>query len=313
MKGLELSEKYYNEYGAEMLRKNFAEVEGKLAIGLVGSGSECFEYDDEVSQDHDFEPGFCIFIPDVSEVDEQTAFALSRAYAKLPDEFMGFKRLKLSPVGGSRHGVIRISEFYISKCGHPAGKLMPGNWLNVPEYSLAETVNGKVFVDNYGEFTRIRESLSYYPELIRLKKLSGYLLQMAQSGQYNYVRCIKRGENAAAQLALHTFTESALHVIFLLNKKYMPYYKWCFRALRDLERLSGIYDSLEYLISSDNDNGKAATKAGMIEDIAALIIRELKADGLTDANCNELEKHAYSVNDHIQDGMIRNMGIFESI
>jgi hypothetical protein len=313
LKGLELSERYYYEYGAEMIRNSFFSVEGKLAIGLVGSGSECFGYDDEVSQDHDFEPGFCIFIPDTGEVDEQTAFALSRAYAKLPEEFMGFKRLKVSPVGGSRHGVIRINDFYISKCGQPDGKLMTPDWLHVPEYSLAEAVNGKVFVDNYGEFTAIRESLSYFPEYIRQKKLAGYLLQMAQSGQYNYMRSIKRGENAAAQLALHTFTDAALHVIFLLNKKYMPYYKWCFRSLKELERLSGLYESLEYLISSDNDGGKAVTKAGMTEDIAALIIRELKADGLTDATCNELEKHAYSVNDHIKDGMIRNMDIFEGI
>ena len=80
--------------------------------------------------------------------------------------------------------------------------------------------------------------------------------------------------------------------------------------LRNLDRLSGIYDSLEYLISSDNGRGPAETKAEMIEDIAALIIRELKKDGITDAVCNDLEKHAYSVNDHISDPMLRNMDIF---
>ena len=310
MKGLELCENYYLEYGKEMLETGFREVADKLAVGLVGSGSECFEYDDTISQDHDFEPGFCIFIPEEDIIDEKTAFSISREYAKLPNEFMGFKRMKMSPVGGKRHGLIRMSDFYASKCGKPDGNLSSAEWLNVPEYSLSEAVNGKVFTDSFGKFTKIREKLHYYPEDIRTKKLAGYLLLMAQSGQYNYLRCIKRGENAAAQLAMHDFTLASLHTVFLINRRYMPYYKWCFRALKDLGRLSNLYDSFEYLISSDNEGKKAETKAGMVEDIASLVINELKAEGMTEATCNDLEKHAYSVNDHIADGMIRNMDIF---
>ena len=63
MKGLELSKKYYLEYGLPMLERDFAQYLPFLAIGLVGSGSECLGYDDEISTDHDFEPGFCIFYP----------------------------------------------------------------------------------------------------------------------------------------------------------------------------------------------------------------------------------------------------------
>ena len=80
MKGLELCEKFYNEYGAFMLRNEFPELEGIIAVGLCGSGSECFGYDDELSKDHDFEPGFCIFIPDESIIDDKTAFRLELQY-----------------------------------------------------------------------------------------------------------------------------------------------------------------------------------------------------------------------------------------
>ena len=78
-----------------MLHEKFPELEDKLAIGLVGDGSECFGYDDDISRDHDFEPGFCIFVSD--DIDSRTEFQLERAYAKLPKTFEGVDRLKISP------------------------------------------------------------------------------------------------------------------------------------------------------------------------------------------------------------------------
>lgn len=309
MQGMELSKKYFEEFGRSMLEENFKDILPYLAVGLTGSGSECFGYDDEKSQDHDFEPGFCIFIPDESAIDTKDEFRLQREYDKLPSEFMGFAKPKMKPVGGNRKGVIRIGDFFKQRCGNPIGELSVYEWLSVPEYALAEAVNGEIFFDNLGLLTSIRGNLKQYPDDIRLKKLAEYLLTMAQAGQYNYNRCVERGENAAAQMSLYKFVEAGLHVIFLLNRQYMPYYKWSFRALRELPRLGNLYDSLEYLISSDNDGKRALTKSNMIEDIAALIIKEMKSENLTDATCNDLEKHAYSVNDHIKDGTLRNMSI----
>ena len=309
MQGMELSKKYFEEFGRSMLEENFKDILPYLAVGLTGSGSECFGYDDEKSQDHDFEPGFCIFIPDERTIDTKDEFRLQREYDKLPSEFMGFAKPKMKPVGGNRKGVIRIGDFFKQRCGNPKGELSVYEWLSVPEYALAEAVNGEIFFDNLGLITSIRENLKQYPDDIRLKKLAEYLLTMAQAGQYNYNRCVERGENAAAQMSLYKFVEAGLHVIFLLNRQYMPYYKWSFRALRDLPRLGNLYDSLEYMISSDNDGKRALTKSNMTEDIAALIIKEMKSENLTDATCNDLEKHAYSVNDHIKDGTLRNMSI----
>ena len=318
IKGIDLSKKYFEEFGRPMLEEKFRDILPFLAVGLTGSGSECFGYDDEKSRDHDFEPGFCIFIPDEEilksenaniSIDTKVEFMLQREYDKLPSEYMGFIKPKMKPVGGSRKGVIHIGEFFAKRCGNPKGELNQYEWLSVPEYALAEAVNGEIFFDNYGLMTSIRENLKEYPDEIRLKKLAGSLLMMAQAGQYNYNRCVDRGENAAAQMSIYNFVEAGMHVIFLLNRKYMPYYKWSFRALKDLVRLGNLYDSLEYLISSDNDGKHALTKSNMIEDIAALIIKELKSENLTDATCNDLEKQAYSVNDHIKDGKLRNMDI----
>jgi hypothetical protein len=313
MKGLELAKKYYFEYGAPMIKEQFAEFEHLLAIGLIGGGSECFGYDDEISTDHDFEPGFCIFIPDESLVNSKVEFALERAYSKLPREFMGYQRCSLSPVGGKRHGVIRIADFFEEKTGSRDGDLTINEWFSLPDYALAEAVGGEIFYDGLGLLTDIRKKLNDMPEDVWLKKLAGNLLLMAQSGQYNYSRCISRSETGAAQLAAIEFVKSAMQVIFLLNKKYMPYYKWSFRALRDLEKFSDLEYSLEYLISSENDRNTASLKIDIIEKIASLIIDELKSLKISEGICGDLEKHAYSVNDKIRDNDIRNKNILFAV
>ena len=161
--------------------------------------------------------------------------------------------------------------------------------------------------------TRRRALLARYPEDIRRKKLAGNLLLMAQSGQYNYMRCIRHGEGAAAQLAVTEFAKSTINVLFLLNGQYQPYYKWTFRALRALPRLSLLAELLEYLITTDNDNGMYEEKYAVIEDIAKDVMDELKRQEMTAADCRDLEKHAYSVNDSIQNAAVRNLHILAAV
>ena len=313
MKGIELSEAFYNEYGKAMLQDGFAHIMDKIAIGICGSGSECFGYDDEISHDHDFEPGFCIFLPDESVIDSKTEFQLERAYLKLPKEFKGYKRSVLKPVGGARHGVVRISDFLKDKTGTDNGELSLKDWLTIPEQALSEVTNGKLFYDGLGLMTSARESLAYLPEGVRLKKLAGNLLIMAQAGQYNYARCVSRGETASAQLAIFELVKSALNVIFLLNKRYIPYYKWTFRALRELPRLSCLEGKLEYLLTTSNEGDMAREKQNIIESLCAEIIDELRIQGLTDSPSGELEDHAYLVNDKITDSTLRNLHILCAI
>ncbi|MBQ3268579.1 MAG: DUF4037 domain-containing protein [Clostridia bacterium] len=313
MRGLELSRAYYEAFGAPMLREQFPELLPHVAAGLFGSGSECFGYDDDISRDHDFEPGFMLLLPGEDVVDRRTAFLLERAYAKLPREFMGLRRGLMQPVGGPRRGVMRTAEFFAQKVGAPDGVLTLGQWLAAPEYALAEAVNGAVFYDGAGEVTAIRERLSAWPEDVRRKKLAGNLLLMAQSGQYNYPRCLAHGEKGAAQLAAGDFVRHAMAAVFLLNGVYQPYYKWAFRALRALPRLSLLAELMEYLISTDNDGDLAASKRDVIEGIAADVIDELRRQDLTGADCGDLEKHAYSVNDAVADADLRNTHILAAV
>ena len=296
-----------------MLRERFPELCPFLATGLAGSGSECLGFDDEVSRDHDFEPGFCIFLPVEDVVDRKAAFALERAYAKLPGEFMGVRRAKVSPVGGARHGVMRTADFMMDKTGTPDGNLSALQWLSLPDFALAEAVGGEIFDDRYGEITAIRKRLRRRPSDIRFKKLAGQLLMMAQSGQYNYNRCLRHGETAAAQLAVTEFVKSTMAAVFLINDEYQPYYKWSFRAMRALPKLSLEAELLEYLLTTDNEEETRGEKYAVIESIAADVAKELHEQGLVGTADPDLEKQAYEVNGRIADPQIRNLHILAGV
>ncbi len=313
MKGLEISRQYYERFGKPMLEEKFPDVAEAAAVGLIGAGSECLGYDDEVSRDHDFDPGFCIFLPGEDRIGRRRAFELERAYAALPDEFCGVKRPKLAPVGGNRRGVIRLEDFLLERIGRADGELETTLWLSVPEQALLEITGGEVFSDPSGLLTGVREKLAFFPDDVFRKRLAGQLLIMAQAGQYNYARCLAHGESAAAQLAVFDFAKSAMSAAFLLNGKYQPYYKWGFRALRELSVLPFTADLLEYLITTPNETDSAEEKQNVIEGIASDVIGVLIDRGLTKANCGDLEKHAYSVNDGIKNSFVRNLNVLAAV
>ncbi|MBP5528854.1 MAG: DUF4037 domain-containing protein [Lachnospiraceae bacterium] len=309
MKGLELSKQFYDTYGKEMLEGSFSDYLPFISVGLLGGGSEVLGFDDEVSTDHDFEPGFCIFIPGEDVIDRKVAFQMERAYAKLPDEFMGYKRQKLSPVGGARHGVIRLEDFLMQKTGKKDGNLNTYEWLKIPTQYLLEVTKGELFFDGSGEFTKIRERLALMPRDVRLKRLAGHLLLMSQAGQYNFMRMVKRNDYPAAGICAYEYVKNAIAAIYLINNEYMPYYKWQFRGLKELDILSHLALPLEFLVTAPTDNSYVNEKYDRIELIATEVISELISQGITSAICGDLEKHAYSVNDYVNDGDLRNLNI----
>lgn len=305
MKGIELAKQFYDTFGATILEGEFKEVSDRIAVGLVGEGSECLGFDDEISHDHDFEPGFCMWI--TKEDEQKFGFRLERAYSRLPKEFLGFKRQPLSPVGGNRHGVLVIEDFYRKFLGTetvPKDELW---WLDVPATTLRTATNGEVWRDELGIFSSIRgELLKGYPEDVRRKKIAAHTLMLAQSGQYNLPRSLKRGDIGAAQLCVSEFVRHTISLVYLLNNVYEPFYKWAYRGMRELEKLS----ELEPLLISLADIKNAEDT---VEQIALMLSREFVNQGLTPTVSAELASNAYQITDTIKSGTLRNMHILEGI
>ena len=303
MKGLEEAKLLYEQQGKAWLHALFPELENRIAVGLAGHGSECFGYDDELSRDHDFEPGFCLWLTD--EDDIRFGPRLARAYR---ENLVGAASAK-SAMGEKKLGVLRISDFYRRYTGCSGAPESLEHWLSLPSYSLAEATNGQIWRDDLGEFTKIREALLHgMPEDVRLKKIAARAVEMAQSGQYNYTRCLRHGEAGSAQLALTEFVKSCCSIVFLLNRRHEPYYKWVFRAMSECNTLSSLKDALEFLLLGENDS---VLKEGVIEDICSQVIAELKTQNLTDSSSDYLEDHAFEVQERIISRSLRSMHIME--
>ena len=308
MNGLELSRMFFEEYGRDMIENGFHEYREKIAVGLIGQGSERYGFDDEYSRDHDFCAGFCIFTD--SDTEKKIGFELMSAYRKLPGEFMGVKTKELTRSGETRYGVVTYDRLFVPLLGKNYRNLTADDYICIPQNYFADATNGAVFYDVSGIFTDIYNGIKNgMPEDARLKKISANAAHMAQSGQYNYARCLSHGEQGAAVLALCEFVKSTSALIYLLNRRFMPYYKWMLKGLSKLEILGDLSCSLEFLLTADNDFKMTVVKSDIIEDIAKRVIDELKKQNLSDSDSDFLEDHARCVASHITDANIRNMHI----
>lgn len=313
MKGLDLSREYFETY-IEQLLQAVPEADGRIAAGLVGEGSQCFGFDDEISQDHDFGPGFCIWLTD--EEFDQFGEALQQAYLRLPDDFLGFSRRNIQ--AQDRFGVMTISEFYHRFTGSFSGAPETNlDWLFTPEYQLAAAVNGEVFRDDLGLFSKIRqELLRFYPEDVRLKKIAARAAVMSQAGQYNLLRSIKRGDNVAAILSLSRFTEAAISMVYLLDKKYMPFYKWSFHGF-GIEVNSELAVEISPLIKRLVEIPSTLVKEDFVtardlafqltEEICDAVAKELYRQGLSHIDSPFLQDHLDAIMSNIVDPQIRKL------
>lgn len=313
MNGIELAKAFFLEYGKPMLEEKFPHLMDKIAVGVAGGGSDSYGFDDVWSRDHDYEAGFCIFLPEEDVLSRRDEFLLERAYNALPKQFMGVVRPNISPVGGARRGVMRMSDFFRATTGTSDGKLSEQQWLTLPENYLFEATNGEVFYDGLGLFTSIRHALLDMPRDVRLKKIAGNMLIMNQSGQYNYSRCLNRGDSAAAQLAMFEFVSAAINVAFALSEKYRPYYKWCFYALEKTTRFGDLAKKLEQLICLDNGEENALKKNAVIAEICSEMKDSAMRYSGAQSESNDLERAAYRINDEITSPQMRNLHILAAV
>lgn len=294
IKGLELSKRYFYDIVLPEFEKKLNDIFSLCAFGLVGEGSECYGYDDELSKDHDFGPSVCIWLRKDDYL--KYKYRINKVLETLPKTYLGFQELKESEWGYNRRGLLNIEDFYFKFIGSANPPQTINDWQKIPETALATVINGEVFLDNLGEFTKIREQLlNYYPEPIRQNKIATRLMNISQHGQYNYVRCLRRNDLVAANQCLYLFVDEVIHLVFLLNRRYKIFYKWANRALLDLKILGNeIHKLLQDMVFAQN-------KIPYVRKICKVLADELRNQKLTDCKSEFLGDLGVDIQKNIDD------------
>ncbi len=276
MKGLELSRQYFDELVLPAFKAGAADVLDKMTFGLVGPGSECLGFDDEISQDHDWGPRVCIWIPE--DLFVHRGESLKQIYDSLNGAFCGFSAIRRLEGNPLRDGILSAKRFYFEHLGITKPPESISDWLEIPEESLSLCTGGEVFLSGPGDFLTMREVLSgYYPEDIRLKKISVRCRSAGRSGQYDIGRALMRKEFSAAAWYKAQFANDIAVLGHLLQRCYRPWPKWIFRSLAGFGSTGKILaESIGRLW--DSDNPVALKKA--INGCIAEIIKEMERQGL---------------------------------
>ena len=316
---LQRSREFYERYGKAMIHNLFPEYESRIAVGMVGEGSDCFGFDDEISTDHDYAVGFCMWLTkeDMRVIGKE----LQKAYHNLitnaeceascvhkegnqnetsihshvqsicfQQSRYDFNTVRLN----TRRGVFEMDTFYQS---------------DAEEYKLAELVNGEIFRDDLGLVTEKRNALlAYYPEELWRKKLATCLHEFSQYGQANYARMMAREDYLTANLCISKAIESAMDIAYVLTKKYAPYYKWKRKGLEmtgEMKEILWICEELSLLPCQKKAWGNKRytsreiniedKKVVLLETLAGIILDEMKARKLVEGTDLFLETYIQKI------------------
>ena len=279
MSTLALCRRFFETHGYPILREAFPQVMDRMAAARIGGGSDVLGYDDEYSRQGEWGPTFQLFLPD-EDYDQVGPSIREVLYRKLPTEFEGFPTAR---EGGPSIDVFGVKGYLRERLGishFPENQL---DWLRIPESALCQFTRGEVFYDPSNELTRIRQQFSsYYPSDVWKLLLSRAAYACWLYGEYNYPqRLAPRGDAVAGLVARGSFVEAAMRLVFLLNRRYAPYWKWMHREFMGLPAVAKDLDPLLVKLSASTDMRE---QAQVIEEVCTHLRRAIREQGLVSAS-----------------------------
>lgn len=293
MKGIEIIENYFYEKVLPIIKENF---DVKIAAGIIGYGSECYGFDDHLSRDHDFTSMPCIWLSHDDFV--RYGKDMQEKLNELEDIFDSEKTNWFN----GRRGILDIDEYIYSFLGSEDGPDSIEDFRNIPTYLLSAFTNGKIFIDEFGKITSIREKVKKYPKDIKYNMIATRCMKIPREGYHNYERCIKRNDYVAANQALAYFISSAMEMYFLIYDKYSPYYKWQHRMLKDIDIEA--YNLFSMLISEQSYQ----KKINIIDKIISNIIDKLEENDIIVRITDYLGYYGPVIQSRIENENIKKLG-----
>ena len=109
-------------------------------------------------------------------------------------------------------------------------------------------------------------------------------------------------------LMVNKYWPVSLSTVFLINRKYVPFYKWAFRAVKQLPLMGmSIAEKLEHLVSLPLMETMPEAVAEPVEGICQEIADHLQSEGLLDSNDPWLFAQGPVIQAHIENNALRSM------
>jgi hypothetical protein len=253
IKGLELNRLFHHTVVAPILKQHFPNL--TYAAATMGTGSEVFGFDTEMSRDHDWGPGIILFLQDD---DIQQSVSIKEVFREaLPNKFMGHPTrfaasstesdtLAMSSKGKHhRIGVTTLKEFIQNHLDFDVDTaLTPADWLSFPSQRLRGIVDGALYHDDTGELTALRQKFRWYPHDVWLYMLAAGWQRVGQE-QPLMSRAGFVGDELGSSVIGSRLIRDIVSLCFMMEKKYAPYPKWFGSAFKKLESSATLFPLLE--------------------------------------------------------------------
>lgn len=279
MKGLDIAQDFFFNWGLPLLKEDYPNLLKRISAGRF-SGSDVLRADDDMSKDHNWGPQFSLFLSqdDFEKFGQQLSETMNE---KAPEKWNGYwvdgagdKNVHVENVAGwieESIGFVKLPHTD-SDWGIIVRHRRDGGAVEGRESALYYLRYGALWLDKNEEFASWRKILKKYPDSAWYARLAEECFRMWQYGQYNFIqRIAKRDDPLAVSLSLSKFVEGVMRMLLLCYRNYTPYWKWLPHEFRQLDRASHYAPLLEMLVKSDD----RTQQVKLIEQICDDIYHEL--------------------------------------
>jgi hypothetical protein len=190
----------------------------------IGSGSDVLGLDDEMSRDHDWGLRLQLLVPSTAR--SRVEDVLTR---RLPAEFAGhptrlwFTAQESSSLTVEVDTLDSLIESRLGFDPRVGGSAL--DWLALTGQAVLEFTSGEVFEDSEGQLTVLRSALTWYPEDVwryvvasAWQRVDQELPLMGRAGE--------RGDDLGSRVIAARLVDVAVHLGFLVCRRWAPYSKW---------------------------------------------------------------------------------------
>ena len=238
-----LSRGFFQDEVLPVLEKEFPGETSVAAAGFFGWGSECLGMDDDYSRDHHFGIRINMLLPD--EIYQTRSDAIMEVLSeKLPESYEGVS-LRVGHVKGAGVSPETLEGFLSRTIGITHPPESPADWLAIPEEDVLHVINGEVWHDPAGRFTKLRQVLeAYYPDVVWKRRIAHWCRYFSGMGLYAMKRAVLRDNEVFATTAFGRTVKWGMELAFLLNRTYYPYDKWLYAIFKNLPEVAPQMDPL---------------------------------------------------------------------